>query len=126
MSRSFGFIALLVVAAAALGIYARQAGSLSGGGSPSLNVDIVGVKHDLMAMAQAERTHAALHSGYGSLEDLRAAGELTMSRDSRGPYTYTMEVTAAGFKVTATYNGPENPLAPKVLSIDQGMSVIQE
>jgi hypothetical protein len=126
MGRSFGLIAVAIVLAAACGIYVRQAKSVSTAGNPVADVDIVGIKHDLMAIAQAERSHNALHGGYASLDELRSSGDLSMSRDSRGFYTYAAEVNSSGFTVTATYNGPANPMAPKSLSIDQSMSVIQE
>ena len=126
MSRFLGFVALLIVLAAGAGIYVREAKTVSAGGNPSANVDIVGVKHDLMAIAQAERTHNALHGGYASLDDLRSSGELSMPRNNRDFYNYSAEVTDSSFRVTATYSGPENPLAPKSLSIDQSMGIIQE
>ena len=69
---------------------------------------------------------SALHGGYGSLDDLRASGDLSMARNDRGFYKYSTEITDSGFRVTAIYSGPENPLAPKSLSIDQSMSIIQE
>lgn len=126
MSRFLGFVALLVVMAAAAGIYVRQTQSVSGGGKPRINVDIVAVEHDLMAIARAERTHNAMHGGYGSLDELRSSGDLTMAADNRGPYVYSAAVSGSGFKVTATYNGPDNPLAPKSISIDETMKIIQE
>jgi hypothetical protein len=126
MGRSFGLIALAVVLAAAAGIYVRQAKTVSTAGNPAADVDVVGIKHDLMAIAQAERAHNALHGGYVSLDNLRSNGELSMSRDSRGFYTYNADVNSSSFKVTATYNGPENSLAPKSFTIDQSMSIIQE
>jgi len=126
MGRFLGFVALLIVLAAGAGMYVRQARTVSAGGNPSADVDIVGIKHDLMSIAQAERTHNALHGGYGSLDDLRASGDLSMARNDRGFYKYSTEITDSGFRVTAIYSGPENPLAPKSLSIDQSMSIIQE
>ena|SRR5947209_1719730 len=126
MGRFSGFVMLLIVLAAGAGIYVHQARTVSAGGNPSANVDIVGVKHDLMAIAQAERTHNALRGGYASLDDLRSSGDLSMPRNNRGFYNYSTEVADSGFRVTATYSGPENPLAPKSISIDQSMSIIQE
>jgi hypothetical protein len=127
MGRFFGLAMVLIVMAAGAGIYMRQAQSASAGnGTPAATVDIVGVKHDLMSIAQAERTHNAMRGGYASMDDLRSAGELTMSSNNRGPYTYSTDVSSSGFRVTATYNGPENALAPKSVSIDQSMTIVQE
>jgi hypothetical protein len=127
MGRFFGLAMVLIVMAAGAGIYMRQAQSASAGnGTPVATVDIVGVKHDLMSIAQAERTHNAMHGGYANLDDLRSAGELTMLSNNRGPYTYSTDVSGSGFRVIATYNGPENALAPKSLSIDQSMTIVQE
>src|SRR6185312_11744102 len=113
--------AVLVVGA---GYYMHQAqGVLSAGTSnPTATVDLIGVRSDLLA-----RSHAALNNGaYVSLDELRSAGDLTMTRDRRGPYTYSTEVSDTGFHIVATYSGPESSGMPQSLSIDQTMQISQE
>src|SRR5579863_9393073 len=128
MGRSLGFVAILIVVAAGAYIYMRQAQSatVQGAASPEGTVDFVGIRHDLMSIAQAERVHSSLHSGYGSLEELRSAGELTMGRDSRGPYTYSVETGGSGFRAVATYTGPPREGVTRAISIDQSMQFSEE
>jgi len=128
MSRLLSFVALIIVVGVGAYIYMRQTQSVmtAGTSDPTATVDLIGVKNDLLAMAQAERSHGALHGGYVSLDELRQQGELSMARDNRGPYTYSAEVTASSFRIVATYTGPENSGLPKTLSIDQSMQISKE
>jgi hypothetical protein len=128
MGRLYSFIALIIVVAAGAYIYMRQTQSVltAGTSNPTATVDLIGVRNDLLAMAQAERSHNAMRGGYASLDELRQQGELSMTRDNRGPYTYSAEVSDSRFRIVATYNGPEGSGMPKTLSIDQSMQVSQE
>ncbi|HKV95159.1 MAG TPA: hypothetical protein VJW20_21620 [Candidatus Angelobacter sp.] len=128
MGRAFGFITLIAVVAAGSWIYMRQTKSVmtAGTGNPTATVDLIGVRNDLLAIAQAERSHAALQGSYVSIADLRSGGDLTMQRNNRGPYTYSAEVSDSGFRIVATWTGPENTGMPKTLSIDQTMQISQE
>jgi hypothetical protein len=128
MGRGFGFVTLLFVLVVGMWFYMRQGQTVAGAGTnnPTAAIDLTGVRDDLLAMAQAERSHAAMKGGYASLEDLRTQGDLTMSRTSRGPYNYSSQVYEASFRILATYNGPENSGMPKSLSIDQSMQISQE
>lgn len=128
MGRFLGLVAFVVIAAAGLYIYMHQAQSatIEGAGSPQGTVDVVAVRRDLMSIAQAERTHNSLNSSYGSLEELRSSGDLTMGSDRRGPYTYSVEVTHSGFLATATYSGPASAAAAKTIRIDQDMHFSQD
>jgi hypothetical protein len=128
MGRAFGFLTLIVVVAAGAYIYMRQTKSVMSAGtsSPTATVDLIGVRNDLLAIAQAERSHAALQSGYVSIDALRSGGDLTMLRNNRGPYNYSAEVSDSGFRIVATYAGPENSGMPSSLSIDQTMQISQQ
>lgn len=128
MSRAFSFVALLAVLAVGSWYYMRQTQSVMSAGtsSPTARVDVMGVRADLLAIAQAERTHSALKGAYASLDDLRSQGDLTMSRDHRGPYTYSVDFNDSDFHVVATYSGPENSGLPKTFSIDQTMQITQQ
>jgi len=89
-------------------------------------VDLIGVRNDLLAIAQAERSHQAAQGNYVSIEALRSQGDLSMTRDNRGPYNYSAEVSDSAFRIVATYSGPESSGMPKTLSIDQTMQVSQQ
>ncbi len=127
MSRAFGFLTLIIVVAVGAYIYMRQTQSAmtAGTSSPTATVDLIGVKNDLLAIAQAERAHGATHGGFVSIDELRSQGELSMARNNRGPYTYSAEVNASDFRIVATYSGPD-PAMPKTISIDQSMQISQE
>ena len=128
MSRFFSFVSIVIVLAIAAVIYMRQMQSTTIGGAstPQGTIDIVGVKYDLMAIAQAERMHNGLRGGYASLDDLRSSGDLTMPRNNRGPYNYAVEVTSSGFRATATLAGVEGIRAPHTISVDQTMEITSD
>lgn len=127
MSRAFGFLSLIIVVAVGSYIYMRNTQSVATAGTntPTATVDLMGVRNDLLAIAQAERSHGAMHGGYVSLDELRSQGELLMQRDRRGPYSYSAEISDGSFRIVATYAGPD-PAMPHTLSIDQSMQISQE
>jgi hypothetical protein len=126
MGRAFGFLTLIIVVAVGAYIYMRQTQGVmtAGTSTPTATVDLIGVKNDLLAIAQAERSHGALQGNFVSLDELRSQGDLTMPRNNRGPYTYSAEVDAGAFRIVATYSGPD-PGMPKTISIDQSMQISQ-
>jgi hypothetical protein len=94
----------------------------TGTATPAQTIDIVGVKNDLLGIAQAERANLAEHGSYASLDELISSGELTMKRSSRDGYTYTVDTGDQTFRAiahcpTATYPGCSN------YAIDQSMEV---
>src|SRR5947209_12377738 len=128
MGRAFGFISLIVVVGIGAYIYMHQTQSVmpAGTSNPTGTVDLIGVRNDLLAIAQAERSHAATQGSYVSIEALRSQGDLTMTRDNRGPYNYSAEISDGSFRILATYSGPESSGMPKTLSVDQSMQVSQQ
>jgi hypothetical protein len=128
MGRAFGFLSLIAVVAVGAYIYMRQTQGVmtAGTSSPTATVDLIGVRNDLLAIAQAERSHAAMQGSYVSIEILRSQGDLTMERNNRGPYNYSAEIGDSSFRIVATWAGPENSGMPKTLSIDQSMQISQQ
>ena len=93
-----------------------------GTGRPQETIDVVGVKNDLLGIAQAERAHQAQNGSYTSLDQLIYSGELTMRRTSRDGYTYSVETGNQTFRAiahcpTATYPGCSD------IAVDQSMEV---
>lgn len=86
-------IGLVVVAAIVLlsyKIYFSKLGTGSGAtGGPTQTIDIVGVKGDLLSIAQAERIYQTQHGSYASLDDLVSSGALSMRKDGRDGYIPT-------------------------------------
>ena len=128
MGRAFGFISLIVVVGIGAYIYMHQTQSVMSAGTsnPTATVDLIGVRNDLLAIAQAERSHQASQNAYVSIDALRSGGDLTMTRDNRGPYNYSAEISDGSFRILATYSGPESSGMPKTLSADQTMQVSQQ
>jgi hypothetical protein len=123
MGRALGFIGVLIAVGVGAYLYTQQAKSASvGGSSPRATIDTVGVKNDLMAIANAERRRLASDGKYVSLDDLRSNGDISMPGNTRGPYTYSVETSDSGFHVVATYSGPDTQ-APRSMSIDQTMQI---
>jgi Tfp pilus assembly protein PilE len=129
-----GFVSILLTAAIGLGIYMyylKQAAPAPGmvvTQAPSL----VGVKNDLVAIAQAERMYYVQNGSYTDLSTLASSGTMNIARTSRDGYTYTAEATGASFTVTAQYTAPPAPNPAGVtpphwptLSIDQTMEIHQ-
>jgi hypothetical protein len=129
MSRVFGFVGLFLVLGVGLFIYKQQieATSAPGGAmsNPHATIDVVGVKNDLVAMAQGERRRYASEGKYVSLDELISNGDISMQKPSRGPFNYSSDVSESGFVITAT-NSRGDAGAPKTISIDQTMEIKTE
>lgn len=117
-------LGLLVVALIAVLVYKFYFSKTGDGGTttPLQTIDVVGVKNDLLAIAQAERAYQAEHGSYASLDDLTTSGAMTMAKTNRDGYTYEVQTSAAEFQViahcpTATQPGCSN------YSVDQTMEV---
>jgi hypothetical protein len=126
MQRAIGLLGLLIAVAIGGYIFTQQAKKSSpDAGNPRTEIDVTGVRMDLINMAQAERAYYAREGHYASLDDMRASGDLLVRHDNRGPYTYSATYSDQGFEITATYNGPPQPEAPQSLHVDQNMQVSQ-
>ena len=126
MGRALGFIGLLIALGIGAFLYTKQAQSVApGGGSPKTTIDVVGVRNDLMVIANAERRRLAGDGKYVSLEDLRTNGDISMPSNMRGPYTYTVQLGENSFVVKASYSGTDSS-APRSISVDQTMQVVTE
>jgi hypothetical protein len=116
-----GFIVTLVVVAIGLYFYSKQVQTLTPGGADvSSTIEVVGVRNDLMAIANAERRYLAINAKYASLDDLREKGDIHIP--SRPDFNYSGEASDTSFKIIATYSGP-NPKVPKRISVDETMAL---
>ena len=127
MSRSFGFIALILVAGAVMYLYMKNTVAVSPGddgkAGPKATIDIAGVKNDLNAIAQAERRYWATNSKYVSIDDLRTDGDISMPANGRGAYHYTADYSENAFRITATYEGIPVPGVPHSFNINENMEI---
>jgi hypothetical protein len=129
-----GLIGLLVTAAIGLGIYMYTLKEAAPGTGMVVtqNISVVGVKNDLIAIAQAERMYYTQNGSYADLPTLTSTGTMNITRSSRDGYTYSAEPSGNTFTVTATYTAPpvNNPagVTPPhfpMFKIDQTMEVHQ-
>lgn len=119
-------IGLLVVALIAGLIYkfyfTRMKDSGMGAATPAQTIDVVGVKNDLIGIAQAERAYQAEHGSYATLDDLISSGGLTMKKTARDGYTYDVETSPSGFRAVAHCPAATSPGCQNY-SVDQTMEV---
>jgi hypothetical protein len=122
MGRAFGFLGTVIVMAVGMYIYSIQLKDTSASGNaatPTGTANIVGIKNDLISIANAERGYFATEQKYASLDELVSGHYITIERQ-RPPYTYDVETTSTGFRVTATRDTAGSPAQ---LWIDENMQV---
>ncbi|MFZ0964163.1 MAG: type IV pilin protein [Terriglobia bacterium] len=120
-------LALVIVLAIVWFVMKSQFSQGPAGGQPPKEViDVVGVKGDLLAIAQAERMYMANHGAYASVDELQQDGSITFSGANRRGYSYTAEVDdGQHFKITAQPTDPVKAGWP-TLVIDETMEVTQQ
>lgn len=100
MGRLIGLLVVALIAILAYRLFLGKMGS-SSTATPRSTVDVVGVKNDLLAIAQAERIHQAQHGAFASLDELSSSGALAMKKSGRDGYTYEVETSTDSFRVLA-------------------------
>ena len=127
-----GVISLLVTAVLGVGMYLyflKQAAPAPGMVATQ-DISIVGVKNDLIAIAQAERMYSVQNGSYTDLATLASSGTMNITRTSRDGYTYSVEPSATSFTVTARYTAPPPQMPAGVapprfptFTVDQTMEI---
>jgi hypothetical protein len=91
---------------------------------PQQQIDTVGIRSELLAIAQAEGQYLVAHSRYGTFDELRQESLLTAGADRRG-YTFAVAVDGSqGFTVTATPTDPDKKDWP-TLVMDQTRQITE-
>ena len=121
--RAFGLIAVIIVLGAGFFIYQRRATDLTQGGSPQEQIDVTAIRQRLLTIAQTERQYHASNGKYATLEELANEQLLPGGTEQRG-YTYTAQVSATGFTITATPTDGAKQGWP-TLEVTEAMSVTQ-
>ena len=119
---------LLAAAALAFGVYyfyMRQMPTTDAGTAPTQAISLIGVRADLLQIAQAERGNIALNSKCDSLDDLVSSGSLTMDRKERDGYSYTVSCSGTDFQVIAEHPpaAPGSGIRYPKLAIDASMQI---
>jgi hypothetical protein len=126
MRAVLGIAALVVVAGVMLFLYKNSLtqSQAAGGAAPTQTIDVVGVKNDLIAIAQAERAYQAEHGSIASIDELVSSGEMSMKKSGRDGYTYDVEASGDGFRVTA--HCPSGLAGCTNYAVDQNMEIRAE
>jgi len=121
----FGVLAIMPIAGGMLYLVMRSAApGVKPGATPKTIIDSVAARHELVALAAAERQEFALEGKYDpDIEDLMKKSDFKFAPNDKAPYKYSAEVTPTGFRVIATYAGPRNFGAPTAISIDETMGI---
>jgi len=123
MRNLIGVLIVALIAVVAFRLYFRGQAGPGGPGSAALDsVNDVGVKNDLVQIAQAERAYWAEHGSYASLDELESSGAVTAAKLGRANYTYSIETKADGFTVLARCKDPKVGPCPEY-SADQTMQI---
>jgi len=104
MGRVLGFLGTVVTIAIGMYIYSLQVKTLTpgaGSGNPEDVATIIGVKNDLIGIANAERGYLVSQGKYASLDELISGNYITI-KGERPPYVYDVEITSGSFRATAT------------------------
>lgn len=89
---------------------------------PQQQIDIVGVRSALLAIGQAERQYLVMHATYGTLEQLRDEGLLTVGTEQRG-YIFSVAIDGSrGFTITAAPSASNKAGGP-TLAINETMQI---
>jgi hypothetical protein len=121
VGRVVGLLVVMVIVGLMYKFYFAKLQS-EGAGTPAQAINVVGIKNDLLQIAQAERMYQAQHSSYGSLDDLVSSGAMSMAKPGRDGYTYEVETSAEGFRVTAHCPAATSPGCTN-WAVDQNMEV---
>jgi len=104
MGRVLGFLGTVATLAIGMYIYSLQIKAIdpsTASASGPEAATTVGVKNDIIAIANAERGYFGTEGKYASLDELTSGNYLSIRRE-RQPYIYDVEVSPGSFRVTAT------------------------
>jgi hypothetical protein len=91
---------------------------------PQQQIDVVGIRSELLTIGQAEGRYLVAHSTYGTLEQLQQDELLASAPDRRG-YVFDVAVDGnRGFTATATPSDTNKKGWP-TLAMDQTMQVTE-
>jgi hypothetical protein len=126
MRAALGLIGLLIVLGIGYAIYTSQIQHVSDGKPLKQQLDLVGVRSDLLSLAQAEKLYLAANCAYATLGQLQRSKMMSsFPTGNRAAYEYFVEVDGANhFQITARPTDPSREDLP-ILSIDETMQISQ-
>jgi hypothetical protein len=91
---------------------------------PQQQVDVVGIRSELLALGQAEGRYLASHSRYATLDEVQQDGLLVGGADRRG-YHFNVAVDGSqGYTITAVPADPDKQGWP-TLEMNQTMQITE-
>ena len=129
--RGRGFVGLLLALLIVGGIYYYSVSRMPTAAKDSAvtqAISITGVQSDLLLIAQTERQFIVQNDRCGSLDELISSGALTISRQERDGYVYSVDCSGTGFNVIARHAPPPPDVTGvryPTVSVDQTMRVRQ-
>jgi hypothetical protein len=121
-----GFAVLLLALGIGYYIYSQQVRQASVARPLVQQNNLIGIRSDLLSIAQAERLYMAANGRYGIVDELRRSGYLNhFPEDERRGYRIVAEPDGAShFRVTATPVDLSRTDLPLV-SIDETLQILQ-
>jgi len=121
-------VAILVVAALVVGVYHfyfKKMPTTDEGTAPTQAISLIGVRADLLQIAEAERSYIVQNGHCASLDELSSSNSLALSRADRDGYSFSIECSGGDFNVTARHAPAPAGSAIRypALAIDQSMQV---
>jgi hypothetical protein len=121
-------VGILAAAAIFFGIYhyyLKKMPTTDEGTAPTQAISLTGVRSDLLQIAQAERGYIAANGHCAALGELISSNSLSMSRNERDGYTYSVECSGGEFTATARHAPAPagSPIRYPNLAIDASMQV---
>jgi hypothetical protein len=120
--RFAGMLVVMVIGLLIYKFYFTSGQQALGPAGPTQTIDVIGVKNDLVSIAQAERIYQAEHNAYGSIDDLVSSGAMAYKKTGRQGYTYGSEASTDSFRVMARCTDPPMPGCTN-FAIDQTMQI---
>lgn len=117
-----GLLIVVLIAAFTYKFYFAKSPAESGAQTPTQTIDVVGVKTDLLGIAQAERLYQAQHGTYGSMDDLISSGAMSVRKSGRDGYTYNVDASTDSFQAVAHCPANTHPGCTNY-TIDQTMTI---
>jgi hypothetical protein len=122
--RIFGILGVVIVLCVGFFVYQRSLADISEEGSPQEQIDTTAIRQRLLTIAQTERQYQASNGKYATLEQLADDNLLPGGTEQRG-YTFSAEVSASGFTITATPTADDKADWP-TLEITESMKVTEK
>jgi len=123
--RVLALVGVLAVLAVGYFVAQQSASSAADQASPQEQIDVIGIRQQLLTIGQAQRQYLAAHGEYATIEQLAQDDLLPGGTEVRGYVFSAVPAGTTGFTVTATPVDAEKSDWP-VLEIDESMQVVEQ